>query len=144
MSFTGFPVVFASAPSQECVDIVIVDDNDLEQNEFFEVEIDSPQADSAVSIGLLNRTTVLIVDNGEPSYVIGNCTHIITACTTVLHPHIDDVSCGIALTSVTYMAIEGEGFASVCVQLFGQTPVDVSVQLNTVTGSGTATGTKTL
>ena len=57
--------MFVSAPSQECVDIVIVDDNDIEQDEFFEVEIDSQQADGAVSIGSLNRTIVGIVDNGK-------------------------------------------------------------------------------
>ena len=57
--------MFASAPSEECVDIEIIDDDDFEQNEFFEVEIDSIQDDSAVSIGVLNRTTVQIVDNGE-------------------------------------------------------------------------------
>ena len=65
LPFTGFPVMFVSAPSQECIDIVIVDDNDIEQDEFFEVEIDSQQADGAVSIGSLNRTIVGIVDNGK-------------------------------------------------------------------------------
>ena len=57
--------MFVSAPSQQCVDIVIIDDNDAEPDEFFEVEIDSQQADSAVSIGLLNRTIVAIADNGK-------------------------------------------------------------------------------
>ena len=57
--------MFVSAPSQECVDIIIVDDSVMEQEELFEVEIDSQQADSAVSIGSLNRTTVAITDNGK-------------------------------------------------------------------------------
>ena len=57
--------MFVSAPSQQCVDIVIVDDNNAEPDEFFEVEIDSQQADSAVSIGSFNRTIVAIADNGK-------------------------------------------------------------------------------
>ena len=65
MAYSGFPVMFVSAPSQECVDIIIVDDSAMEQEELFEVEIDSQQADSAVSIGSLNRTTVAIADNGK-------------------------------------------------------------------------------
>ena len=57
--------MFNSAPSQECIQIDIVDDNVVEQNEEFEVEIDSPQFDSAVSLGTNPRTTVLIVDDGK-------------------------------------------------------------------------------
>ena len=65
MAFSGSPVMFVSAPSQECVEIIIVDDGVMEQEELFEVEIDSQQADSAVSIGSLNRTIVAIADNGK-------------------------------------------------------------------------------
>ena len=57
--------MFVSAPSQECVGIVINDDTSMEEEEFFEVVIDSQQADSAVSIGSLNRTIVTITDNGK-------------------------------------------------------------------------------
>ena len=62
---TGVAVVFNSAPSQECIQIDIVDDSVVEQNEEFEVEIDSPQFDSAVTIGANPRATVLIVDDGK-------------------------------------------------------------------------------
>ena len=65
LPFTEFPVMFVSAPSQECVDIVINDDTSMEEEEFFEVVIDSQQADSAVSIGSLNRTIVTITDDGK-------------------------------------------------------------------------------
>ena len=61
----GLAVEFSSAPSQECIQIDIVDDSVVEQNEEFEVEIDSPQFDSAVSLGTNPRATVLIVDNGK-------------------------------------------------------------------------------
>lgn len=57
--------MFVSAPSQECVDIVINDDTSMEEEELFEVVIDSQQADSAVSIGSLNRTIVTITDDGK-------------------------------------------------------------------------------
>lgn len=70
--------MFMSAPSQQCVDIGIVDDSDMEQDEFFEVEIDSQQADSAISIGSLNRTIVSIADDGKV-YV----TCILRPCITV-------------------------------------------------------------
>ena len=50
------------------------------------------------------------------------------------------VICGVALTSVTYMGFEGERFATVCLQLFGETPVDITAQLVTIDGLGTATG----
>lgn len=62
---SGFPVEFLSAPSQECVSIVIADDSVEEQSEEFEVVIDSPQADGAVSLGPFDRSTVVILDNGE-------------------------------------------------------------------------------
>ena len=39
-----------------------------------------------------------------------------------------------------YSALEGDGVVTVCLQLIGQSSVDVSVQLETVAGSGTATG----
>ena len=71
LPFTGLPVMFTSAPAEECVPVVIIDDDLLEQNEFFEVEIDIPQADGAVSIGPLNRTVVAIIDDGEYSTVDG-------------------------------------------------------------------------
>ena len=75
MAYSGFPVMFVSAPSEECVNIIIVDDSVMEQEELFEVEIDSQQADSAVSIGSLNRTTVTITDNGK-IYIIHVCDTI--------------------------------------------------------------------
>ena len=56
--------MFNSAPSEECVLIDIVDDSNVEQSEEFEVEIDSPQFDGAVSLGSIRRTTVSIVDDG--------------------------------------------------------------------------------
>ena len=56
--------MFNSAPSEECVQIDIVDDSNVEQSEEFEVEIDSPQFDGAVSLGSIRRTTVMIVDDG--------------------------------------------------------------------------------
>ena len=56
--------------------------------------------------------------------------------------HIDPAICGIVLSSTTYTGIEGEGLATVCLQLLGETSVDISVQLDTVNGSGTATGKK--
>lgn len=62
--------MFVSAPSQECIDILITDDNNVEQDEFFEVEIDSQQTDVAVSIGSLNRTIVGIVDNGKLACIL--------------------------------------------------------------------------
>lgn len=61
-------MVFVTAPSQECVTIDIVDDNIEEQNEDFDVVIDSPQIDSAVSLGSIDRTTVDIIDDGELSF----------------------------------------------------------------------------
>ena len=52
--------------------------------------------------------------------------------------------CAIRLTSETFTAAEGDGAATVCVEMLGaQLFVDVSVQLETVAGVGTATGIKT-
>lgn len=66
--FTGLPVVFVTAPSQECVNIDIVDDNIEESNELFEVVIDNPQFDDAISLGVIDRTTVVIMNDGELNY----------------------------------------------------------------------------
>jgi hypothetical protein len=78
MAFSGFPVMFVSAPSEQCVDIVIVDDSDMEPDEFFEVEIDIQQADSAVSIGPLNRTAVAISDDGRACNIVSLCIRYYT------------------------------------------------------------------
>ena len=58
-------MVFSTSPSQECVNVTIVNDNAVEQNEEFLVELDLPPSDLAVSIGALDQTTVLILDDGE-------------------------------------------------------------------------------
>ena len=65
MSFARLPVVFNTAPSQECVNVIIVNDDIVEPMEVFEIELDIPQIDSAVSIGTLDSTMVLITDDGE-------------------------------------------------------------------------------
>ena len=62
--------MFNSAPSEECVQIDIVDDSNVEQSEEFEVEIDNPQFDSAISLGSIRRTTVSIVDDGRQDVCI--------------------------------------------------------------------------
>ena len=54
--------------------------------------------------------------------------------------YLDDVACGVALTSMTFMGFEGDRFATVCLQLFNLAPRDASAQLVTVDGVGTATG----
>lgn len=71
MPFTGLPVVFVTAPTEECVNVDIIDDNIEEPAEDFEVVIDNPQFDGAISLGVVNRTTVVIVDDGEL-----NCSEI--------------------------------------------------------------------
>ena len=50
------------------------------------------------------------------------------------------MACAVALTSDTYSAVESDGVATVCVLLLGQPTIDVSVLLETVPGSGSATG----
>lgn len=55
---------------------------------------------------------------------------------------IDDVFCGIALTSTTFTGYEGDRFATICLQLISQEPRDASAQLVTLDGVGTATGMK--
>jgi CRISPR/Cas system-associated protein Csm6 len=40
------------------------------------------------------------------------------------------------------MGVEGDRFATVCLQLISQAPRDASAQLDTVDGVGTATGMK--
>lgn len=60
----------------------------------------------------------------------------------ILHSHIDDVICGVVLTSVTFMGFEGDRFATICLQLVSPMPVDASAQLITVNGVGTAAGMK--
>ena len=52
----------------------------------------------------------------------------------------DAVGCAIALSSESYTAVEGDGVATVCLLLLGEPATDVSVLLETVPGSGTATG----
>lgn len=108
MAFSGFPVMFVSAPSQECVDILIVDDGDMEQEEFFEVEIDSQQADSAVSIGSLNRTVVVIADNGKVMVLV-NIVHVcVYHRLQIFHAkiYLTNIPCHIMLTkSVNYFHV---------------------------------------
>ena len=67
MSFASQPVEFLTAPSQECVSIVIADDSVEEETEDFEVVIDSPQFDNAVSLGAIDRATVFITNDGGES-----------------------------------------------------------------------------
>ena len=50
------------------------------------------------------------------------------------------VLCGVVLADTTFMGFEEERFATVCLQLLGETPVDVTAQLVTINGLGTATG----
>ena len=58
-------------------------------------------------------------------------------------PCVDEVVCFIALSSTTFSAFEDEGVVTICLDLLSRDiAVDVSVQLETVTGSGTATGIK--
>lgn len=57
----------------------------------------------------------------------------------------DSTSCTIQLTSQALSAGEDDGTVTVCLELFAaQLSVSVSVQLETVTGVGTATGIKTV
>ena len=60
-----------------------------------------------------------------------------------MHKYIDEVVCFIALSSTTFSAYEDDGVVTICLDLLSRdVAVDVSVQLETVTGSGTATGIK--
>ena len=52
----------------------------------------------------------------------------------------DSAPCAIAFATPTYTAVESDGVAQVCLMLFGQPDMDVSVDLETVPGSGSATG----
>ena len=57
----------------------------------------------------------------------------------------DITFCAIRLTSQAISAVEGDGTATVCLELLAaQLSVDVSVQLETVAGVGTATGIETV